>query len=87
MNNELRSITDRLHLEAQARYALALDDNYHTVTAGMPQSSLDALRHYALAILGSPYLRVTNRRWGEDVIAWLATLEQCRCCAAKQNDD
>jgi len=86
MNDKLRTITDKLHNEAQARYALALDANYRTATTSMSQSSLDALRHYALAMLGSPYLRVTNRRWSEDVTAWLATLDR-DCCAAKQNDD
>jgi len=86
MDKELRKITDGLHGEAQARYALALDANYHAATAGMSPSSIDALRHYAMSILGSPYLRVTNRRWNEDVIAWLATLDR-DCCAAKQNDD
>ena len=78
MNERIRNITDELHNEARARYALALDANYHAATVGMSKTTVVALRHFALAILGSPYLRVTNRRWNEDVIAWLATLETCK---------
>ena len=86
MDKELRKITDKLHNEAQARYALALGVQYHAVTAGMSKSSIVALRHYALAVLGSPYLRVTNRRWNDEVVAWLAGLER-ECSAAQQENN
>ena len=83
MDKELREITEPGHDCAQAHYALALDAQYHRAVGRMSKSSVTALRHYALAVLGSPYLRVTNRNWSDEVVAWLATLERGDCSAAQ----
>jgi hypothetical protein len=86
MNKDLKEITDKLHDEAQARYALALNADYHAAAAALSQTSIVALRHYALAVLGSPYLRVTNRRWNESITAWLMSLAE-RYAAQQESDD
>ena len=87
MDQDLKTLTDQFHNEAQARYALSLDAAYRTATVEMSPTSIASLRKVALAVLGSPYLRVTNRRWPAPVVAWLVTLERGDCYAAQQERD
>lgn len=76
MNTQIRERTDRLHADALARYALALDDGYQAATRGWSVSNTGKLRRMALALLGSPYHRINERAWSDPVMDWLLSLEK-----------
>ena len=74
MDKEIRFKAQLAHDTASARYALALDNDYQAVVAGRLQSYVRALRSMALALLGSPFCRVTHRKWSGAVKSWLLSL-------------
>jgi hypothetical protein len=74
MNQQIRLKAEMKHNAAQDRYALALNDDYRKAINGRSKSHAISLRKMALALLGSPFCRVSNRKWNEDALAWLLAL-------------
>ena len=74
MDKEIRFKAQLAHDTASARYALALDSDYQVAVDGRPPSYVQAFRSMALALLGSPFCRVTHRKWGKEAKSWLLSL-------------
>lgn len=86
MNTQLRERTDQLHADALTRYALALDERYQAATRGWSVSNTGKLRRMALSILGSPYHRINERAWSDQVMDWLLSLKRTPKLLLGQND-
>lgn len=75
MNQEIRLKAQLAHDEACAKYAQAIQDNgYQAAVDGLSRRNVERLRLFALALLGSPFSRVTNQRWSDAARAWLLSL-------------
>ncbi len=74
MDIEIKFKAQLTHDAASARYALALNNDYQVVISERPQSYVRALRSMALALLGSPFCRVTHRKWSDVTKDWLLSL-------------
>ena len=48
------------------------NDAFVVATQGVGETTKQALIREAMALCGSPYHRVTRRRWNEDQLAFLA---------------
>lgn len=75
MDQQIRLKAQLIHDDACARYAQAIRTNaYQQVANGLSRRSIERLRLFALALLGSPFCRVTNQRWNKAAREWLLSL-------------
>lgn len=71
MNTQIRERADRLHADALARYALALDERYQAAVKGCSRRYTQLLRWNALALLGSPHHQVNHLEMSEAQCGWM----------------
>lgn len=74
MDSEIRFKAEMAHDRASARYASALNKEYQAAVSGRSRSHIQKLRLMALALLGSPFCRVTHQRWDNKAKSWLLSL-------------
>lgn len=74
MDSKIRLKAEMAHDEANACYATALNREYQTAVSGHSRSYIQKLRLMALALLGSPFCRVTHQQWDDKAKSWLLSL-------------
>ena len=74
MNEQIRVKAQEAHNNAMSKMAVAMNEQYDRLIKDRPASYIQALHTMALALLGSPFCRVTHRKWNQDVLDWLLSL-------------
>jgi hypothetical protein len=74
VNKEIKEKAQAAHIDALKRLVLAMCTDYEQLTKGRTGSYFQSLHTMALALLGSPFCRVTHRKWSDEARAWLLSL-------------
>lgn len=74
MDKEIKDKAQAAHVDALNKLVLAMGPDYEQFTEGRTESYFRSLHAMALALLGSPFCRVTHRKWSKEAKEWLLSL-------------
>jgi hypothetical protein len=73
MDERIEKAADRQWIRARRRYERLCDvELYGKAVEGKSPTYVDAILREAWALCGSPYARITRRRWSEAALRFLA---------------